>query len=353
MANREKEKVPVDFSYLGTPAILFAAGKVQRELYGLRSTQFPIHLTNLFKDEGNNMTKLFLLLAIFGNQLYAQRNDPNADLLTAADQCDVDGVKKALLAGADVKTVDSKGNTALMLGNACWFPMVDLLVSAGSDVNAENAEGDTALSLAADHPKYLDVVERLLVAGANPNRQTPRACMTIVINNIWYHGGDKVSLFLKYGANPNYAEECELMTPLYVAAAFGRAKVVVDLVNAGALVTATTEEKGTALHGLAGRAYTAEQIKALELLVAKGADVNAQTSFGNTPLYNAAGNHKPESVKALLRLGADPTIPDEKGLTPAAYAESRKYLCQGAAAEKECLEEFEAVIKALKKAGGK
>jgi ankyrin repeat protein len=57
----------------------------------------------------------------------------------------------------------------------------------------------------------------------------------------------------------------------------------------------------TALH-LAARNG---RMEVAELLLAKGADVNAATSYGETPLYTAASNCRGEFVKLLLAKGAN------------------------------------------------
>lgn len=58
------------------------------------------------------------------------------------------------------------------------------------------------------------------------------------------------------------------------------------------------------------------------MLVAKGADVNARTRDENqTPLHVAAAMGKMKAVEALVALGADLTLKDAKGQTPLDAAE--------------------------------
>ena len=54
------------------------------------------------------------------------------------------------------------------------------------------------------------------------------------------------------------------------------------------------------LHYAAGYGYK----ELAELLIAEGADVDAKTTTGGTPLFNAAGSHK-EIVELLIAAGAD------------------------------------------------
>ncbi|AYF43533.1 ankyrin repeat protein [Halobacteriovorax sp. BALOs_7] len=53
----------------------------------------------------------------------------------------------------------------------------------------------------------------------------------------------------------------------------------------------------------------------------KGLDVNKKNGQGDTPLHIALKNNRFENVRALLRLKADPNIPDASGKSVAQYAQ--------------------------------
>ena len=60
---------------------------------------------------------------------------------------------------------------------------------------------------------------------------------------------------------------------------------------------------------------------AVALLIQNGADLNAQTCGGETPLMKAAANGYLNIVKALLTNNADPMIKAKNGLTALNYAQ--------------------------------
>ena len=51
-------------------------------------------------------------------------------------------------------------------------------------------------------------------------------------------------------------------------------------------------------------------VEAVKTLLAKGADVNAKTEYGATPLFFACDRGNAEVVKLLLDAGADPNVHD-------------------------------------------
>jgi len=85
----------------------------------------------------------------------------NKRLRNAAKSGDLEGVKRALEAGADVKAKNTMGDTALMLasknGNT---EIVKLLIEKGADVNAKDSKGNTALMLASKE-QHTEIVNLL------------------------------------------------------------------------------------------------------------------------------------------------------------------------------------------------
>jgi len=99
----------------------------------------------------------------------ASAGDSNRDLIIAAFNNDLQGVKASMSKGASVDTHDRYGKTTLM-----WavvnenMEMVKYLVSKGADVNARDVEGTTPLMWAVVTGNAA-IVKFLLSRGADLN----------------------------------------------------------------------------------------------------------------------------------------------------------------------------------------
>jgi ankyrin repeat protein len=95
-------------------------------------------------------------------------------------------------------------------------------------------------------------------------------------------------------------------TPLHHAAIFGRAKVVEYLLDKGAKIEARMDDRqsskqgATPLHCVVDHQMNERDLDTLKVLLSRGAKVDAENSFGETPLHLAAFHAQVEAATLLL-----------------------------------------------------
>jgi ankyrin repeat protein len=247
----------------------------------------------------------------------------------AAEKGHKEVVELLLEHGADVNARDQGGRTALQhSAEKGYEEVVELLLEHGADVNAKEYWDWTPLYSAADEG-HKDIVELLITEGANVNardgdRRTPL-----------YYAAEKghkevVELLLDHGADVN-AKDTQNRTALHIAARQGHKKIVGLLlahgadVNAGANYNRTAAEfamdnhhtevaellisKGADISPLHFAIYMKDEGKARSLIEG-GADVNKRTPYGTTPLQRAVDCGFRDIVDLLITKGADVNAKD-------------------------------------------
>jgi ankyrin repeat protein len=114
---------------------------------------------------------------------------------------------------------------------------------------------------------------------------------------------------------------------LHLAAFFGHADTADLLLERGADAASLSRHefvKVTPLHS-AVAAEGAEDLRTVEVLLARGAPVNAPAEGGGTPLHSAAFNGNVPIVKSLLAHGANPHAAKDDGKTPLDLAREQRH----------------------------
>jgi ankyrin repeat protein len=108
---------------------------------------------------------------------------------------------------------------------------------------------------------------------------------------------------------------------LYIAAENGNKDIVELLLAKGADVNAKTDRGSTPLHLAAFHNHR----NVLELLLVKGAQVNEKSDSGCTPLYSAAEKNSMDAAKLLIAKGAEIDANAENGFSPLHIAAQNGY----------------------------
>lgn len=249
----------------------------------------------------------------------------------AAQVGDVASAALLVDAGAALNDAAADGNTPLVLATFSGHGEVArLLLARGADANAAGA-GYTALHAAAMRGD-VETTDALLAHRADPNARLTR--------------GSPVRRFASQWALPQTFLGA---TPLFVAAAYREAAVVGRLVAAGADVNASSASGLTPLLVAAGVAFekevrptdlarwnlvdsdfpevpTAESdvVDTARALLAAGANANAVDANGSTSLHPAASNGWTTVIQMLADAGARLDVANKNGATPLALATPRE-----------------------------
>ena len=175
--------------------------------------------------------------------------------------------------GASLELADSEGRTPMYVASMYGHVgVVSLLADRGADLDAKTLEGGTPLLVATER-ELLDVVKALIDKGAKVNyRPNNNAEIPLLVACLKMHAGI-VELLLKSGADVLLCNALGLF-PL--------------------LVVSDNDDPRSA--------------EIAQLLLDRGAEVDAKSPEGVTPLFAACGKKNADVVDVLLAGGGNPNI---------------------------------------------
>jgi len=220
--------------------------------------------------------------------------------------------------GAKIDIQDKLGNTALMdaVHNT---EIAKILIDKGAKMDIQNLGGETALMLAA--AKYPEVVKLLLDKGANiVIRQNPKYNFTPnALDKAAIHGNIECAKLILAKATSLGLKDEMIRVALHWAVLSNQLEMAKYLLDEGANVDGNDEYAG----------YTplmeTSMFEMAQLLVGRGAKINAKNKMNYTPLHKAVFNYMGADVKEkdcdkilnlLLEKGADVDAKDNNGITP-------------------------------------
>ncbi|KAL7783391.1 ankyrin repeat-containing domain protein [Trichoderma afarasin] len=219
--------------------------------------------------------------------------------------------------GADIDWKDFRGMPAILIAALeRRFEMVKFLLERGADPSIKGQNGINLIRQCVVSPQHLRMV---LERFPYPNEEdgfgnTPIHDATIS------RLSEAIDILVEFGANVNHKDR-DGRTPLMYAVRNGSqdTRIVQQLFHAGADVQLQDERKLSALH-------FAKTKELIDILVEKGASVNAVDINGSTALHHRVRERVPylPAIQRLLDAGAEVNAKDNDGNTPLHYLDSVK-----------------------------
>jgi ankyrin repeat protein len=212
-----------------------------------------------------------------------------------------------------INDVDENGETLLTRNAAAGsYKVVKSYIKAGANTNYTNRKGYTALMLAVERGLFLTSTE-LVRAGTDLaiRSATGMTAMLIAVSNNYV---DIAQHIADHGGNVNDALPQTKITALMMAAQKGHIETVDLLIAKGANVNAESKTKESALLFAVVNSNTVASMKIIASLVAARAHIDHANKQGLTALMLATSRKYIDTVQYLLNVGASVNQKNEFGM---------------------------------------
>ncbi|WP_416047102.1 ankyrin repeat domain-containing protein [Cupriavidus basilensis] len=313
--------------------VLFAAGARPDALSSGKEGQFqPLHLVARGKeahysgdlrrmDDAGYIEATQILLAA-GAKIDAKSGDGKQPIHLAAENGMTSVMQILLARGAKVDAVTPEGNQPLhyaaQAGRPYWnenlykqSAIIDMLVGVGAKVDVPGKDGWRPLHFAAAKGTA-EGVNALIAAKADPNAALADGMRPIHLasdRRDYFNTESVIAALLASAVQVNVGDAMG-WEPLHYAAARGATRTVKRLLEAGANVSAVTNDGHTAMDYAVTSKSTATQ--ALLQTAAAGQPLSSPEQR-DAALITAVGDRDPVEVKRLLALGARGNAADKYG----------------------------------------
>ncbi|VDI07818.1 Hypothetical predicted protein, partial [Mytilus galloprovincialis] len=188
-----------------------------------------------------------------------------------------------------------------------------ITMTTNDDLDELSKLDQLGLNLHAPHAKDNEIVEILIQNGAIVN-STDKYGWTPLHKAAYSGYVHRTKVLISKNAMVNAATN-DMRTALHLATEAVHHEIIFVLINAHANVNAKNNENQTALH-------VTKDKQVAEMLIKNGADANSRDIHvsmyysGNTPLHQAAYNGQNDTMKYLIRIGANTSVQNNKNETP-------------------------------------
>lgn len=194
--------------------------------------------------------------------------------------------------------------------------VVKLFLEAGIRPNVRERENDRSVLMIAAELGYSNLVEMLLLAGADIHHQNNSLQQNTPIMYASASGSVEC-VRVMYEYDNTIMDNRKGIKAIEWAAARDKSEVISYLIDIG--VNIKGDNAGKALHFACVYGY----LEPIKILHRNGANLNAKVFSGITALMKAADRGHYNTVELLLKLGADKNIISEEGFTALSLARNR------------------------------
>lgn len=253
----------------------------------------------------------------------------------------------------DAKCGSNMETSLIRTINNSMLDVAEKLIDAGADPNIQDSSGNTALIYSMNIREF-GLVRKLLNSGANPNLFGEKSPLyisveiyeteifemllekgakindlsgknTALLLAVERNDLNKVKKLVKLGADPNINGKNGKNCLLTAITREYRdnTDIVSELIDAGADLNVRNNEHG---HTPLMIAIFRNNQKIIDKILEKSFDINIRSDNGSTALLYSLNNY--DTAVRLLEAGADPNIENNDGVTPIAYVLNRSW-CLG------------------------
>lgn len=235
--------------------------------------------------------------------------DLSTALHCASEKGSIDSVRILLAAKAQVDSVDRKGRTPLLIAlKACRLDVSRLLVAKGASINVRCPDGWAVLHYVCNLG-MVDVLLLMIAKGVDLNCQTTKQLYTGLHIAAACNNKITCEVLLRQGAMPDLLD-ADRRTPLHRAAVENAVDAAKVLIQYGANLNIHGGNNGrTALQMAASLRFLLKKerddnLQLIELLIIKGADLNARDRHGHTAIHIALKLKRHQLQELLMKYGA-------------------------------------------------